>query len=641
MRYVKYSVVALFALLMTSVGTGQNAIDNNLQVGSGGRNSAQPTYNYNSGNDVVTGNVSGGRQFRGNVGYRATGEFRGNAGSNELFQFRANTTPNQGPAYIPSQPVYRSATGTRGEDVSRARVPADLLLGPAGAQRNAYQLQVDPGAALGRPNAAKHLNSLGIVRTQDGRLLELKASTLTGVRTRTLPTGKTAVSRRGGSDVPVATFSPYNLPAPNDSTLDNRLDAGSPQPQVGPTDGLYSQQQDGLGYSTQVDNRIDRRDNRGGLGAQGKTLDSRVAELEARRTTVPGSFHVAPGEDAYMTLVNRERSRVNLMLGRREPVSPDADPRNQLVRQFDETSGPAVNAMAAPAAQAPQPIGTQQQEVTKESLNSMFNNLDVEGVEDPAISTSTQQPQDGTDALANLDELLNAELAKKTQQAEQQKAEQRARLEARGLTVPDPTDTDQQTQTEETNTVSERVDFNADIVNLVSPKPIDIQDMSFDTVSVQSLSVDNKGRIIEQMQQGERDLAAGKYYEADSHFKLVELTGGGNPYATVGKLHALIGAGSLRAAGITLNTLFTQHPQMVVNRYEKRLLPAPKRLKWVQKKLDAMIENSPDHRPGLLKAYLGYQLDDAEMVEYGLTVAQQRQPSEPLLPLLRRAWSGQ
>ncbi len=42
-----------------------NAIDASNQIGSGGINPATPTFNFNAANLFVTGNVSGGRQFRG------------------------------------------------------------------------------------------------------------------------------------------------------------------------------------------------------------------------------------------------------------------------------------------------------------------------------------------------------------------------------------------------------------------------------------------------------------------------------------------------------------------------------------------------------------------------------------------------
>ncbi|MCA9278295.1 MAG: hypothetical protein H6815_06520 [Phycisphaeraceae bacterium] len=83
--------IALFLLSAgSSTVLAQNALDANLRQGSGGLNSPgqSPLQPYQQGNDVVTGNATNGRAFRGDVGYGAAGDFRGDLGSNDLFTFR-------------------------------------------------------------------------------------------------------------------------------------------------------------------------------------------------------------------------------------------------------------------------------------------------------------------------------------------------------------------------------------------------------------------------------------------------------------------------------------------------------------------------------------------------------------------------
>lgn len=88
---------ALLGLGLCSPALGQNALgdggalDNNPQVGSGGRNRATPQDSYRARNLLVTGNVAGGRGFRDTVGYEAAGDFRGQLGSDDLFTFRAQS----------------------------------------------------------------------------------------------------------------------------------------------------------------------------------------------------------------------------------------------------------------------------------------------------------------------------------------------------------------------------------------------------------------------------------------------------------------------------------------------------------------------------------------------------------------------
>ncbi len=80
----------------------QNALDGNLRRGSGteldaslrqGSRVNQPiaATDYRSRNLVVTGDVAGGRGFRGTVGYSAEGDFRGALGSDSNREFRANS----------------------------------------------------------------------------------------------------------------------------------------------------------------------------------------------------------------------------------------------------------------------------------------------------------------------------------------------------------------------------------------------------------------------------------------------------------------------------------------------------------------------------------------------------------------------
>src|SRR4051812_9661530 len=73
-----------------ALGSG-DALDRNLGVGSSGRNPSAAVQNYRDRNLLITGDVVGGRGFRGSVGYTAESDFRGRLGSNDTFQFRADS----------------------------------------------------------------------------------------------------------------------------------------------------------------------------------------------------------------------------------------------------------------------------------------------------------------------------------------------------------------------------------------------------------------------------------------------------------------------------------------------------------------------------------------------------------------------
>ncbi len=86
-------LAAGLAIGMASVADAQNALDKNLQQGSGGINPAKRTIaeDLRIRNAIVTGNAPNGASFRGDVGYRAPGEFQGHLGSNDTFAFRRDS----------------------------------------------------------------------------------------------------------------------------------------------------------------------------------------------------------------------------------------------------------------------------------------------------------------------------------------------------------------------------------------------------------------------------------------------------------------------------------------------------------------------------------------------------------------------
>ena len=80
-----------------ALGSG-NALDGNLEVGSGGRNGYSPraaAFSYQgiqARNLVVTNNVAGGRGFRGDPGYLASRDFRGDLGGDDNYGFRRDAS---------------------------------------------------------------------------------------------------------------------------------------------------------------------------------------------------------------------------------------------------------------------------------------------------------------------------------------------------------------------------------------------------------------------------------------------------------------------------------------------------------------------------------------------------------------------
>ena len=90
-------LTAAVALAVPALAFGQGQVytgrsnDASNRLGSGGYNSGYTDYSYNTrqiintGNQVITGNITLGREFRGNVGYSDPFSFRGSPEIADVF----------------------------------------------------------------------------------------------------------------------------------------------------------------------------------------------------------------------------------------------------------------------------------------------------------------------------------------------------------------------------------------------------------------------------------------------------------------------------------------------------------------------------------------------------------------------------
>jgi hypothetical protein len=88
---VRLRPLLLLAILLPARALAQNALDANLHANEGKANPTATREDYRARNLVVTGDVAGGRGFRGNVGYTAEGDFRGSTSGDSSMQFRRDS----------------------------------------------------------------------------------------------------------------------------------------------------------------------------------------------------------------------------------------------------------------------------------------------------------------------------------------------------------------------------------------------------------------------------------------------------------------------------------------------------------------------------------------------------------------------
>ncbi|MHC4947168.1 MAG: hypothetical protein ACYTG1_02745 [Planctomycetota bacterium] len=163
---------------------------------------------------------------------------------------------------------------------------------------------------------------------------------------------------------------------------------------------------------------------------------------------------------------------------------------------------------------------------------------------------------------------------------------------------------------------------------------------------VDRLASDDEGRFNELLASAEERLRDGEYFWAERRFERALGFVPGHPLATAGLGHARIGAGLHLRAALTLRELFQNQPEMIDVRYADELLPNRVQvniaLEELEKRLAMEADPTDSDRPlyGFLLAYIGHQIDDADLVARGLGVMAASAPDDPLLELLRPVWGG-
>ena len=190
-----FLVAASAAHAQDALGNG-DALDRNSQVGSGGRNSQRPSNPYAGRNSVVTGEVIGGREFRGRVGYTAPGDFRGNLGSNTLYRFQADSAWSGPIGFATGTATYdqlrfgqglgvlelaRSGSGSTAATVQQA--PGPVQFSEFAASRLRYDNEILTATSSSRLIGGAQSTTLGTATLADGRMLALSASGVRGLTT--------------------------------------------------------------------------------------------------------------------------------------------------------------------------------------------------------------------------------------------------------------------------------------------------------------------------------------------------------------------------------------------------------------------------------------------------------------------------
>lgn len=560
------------AQAQTRVQNG-SAHDSNQQVGSGGYNQAGEQVDYRARNLLITGNVAGGRAFRGSINYSSDGSFQGSLGSDSLFNFRRDSVYS-----APGSGGYNLSARQYGDRVIVTR-PSDSLsgyrvnTGDGLSTRTTY----DPGSgvvtfresggglvSISGFNTLESLrnsgSSLGLVSTPSG-LATVNASPLTGIRYNPLDADKPSLP---GQD--------RDLIRPSRPRLDRDVDPETEE-------GTNLNEPLSFRQSLRVDGQY-----------RPELTQQDLAERQLRRDPLA----IVLGTQVQSQLANQ-------LAGQQDGNQPN----NQAMALRDRVFG-------KPAADGSQPPKAPENPYDKLIADILAK---AKGLEQDA---DTPKEDTRTDWQKILDE--------------PEKAVAEAKLSAReaalrlslGL-VDEEGNIDYETKLPSINPDSE-------LGQLLS-------DLTYDLPRVKTLAGQDPNRINKLLSRGEQELKAERYIIAENIYRQVLRDKQDDPLAQAGLVHSQMGAGMIRSAAFNLRDLFADHPELIALRYEENLLPATERLRWLQNRLQKMIgEEIHGADPGLILAYLGYQLEAKPLIEFGLNVAEAEAPRDPLMPVLRKIW---
>ncbi|MBB6429542.1 hypothetical protein [Algisphaera agarilytica] len=564
---------------------GGRALDANNQVGSGGTNRLENQVDYSARNDLITGNVAGGFGFQDDVGYSAPGAFLDDLGSEELFSFRA--------ASLGSSPVIANLpnAGTiRGGNIV---VYNNFTTIPTSRQINTPTRFAPTGGAfrVNREFSGTNLLELTLDRS----------STQTYNRRFDTTPGTNTLGVLQVQDGTALAITADPLAGVRQRALPNLPEQPTIQPLPLGTPGLDEETQlPGIGDEAQNNLISISPVNSNNIFTQG-SADNPGAGLRA-----DGGFADSTG----LVKPSLQLGQLSVNLANASPAQLELR-----VKQLQESIfGPETSSTPVPDENAePENAYTQLLEEIREQA--------AQSAEERAASLSSDGYDPRPEWMKALDEPTQEEVeaAEGTLQATMDRI--RSQTAAR--------------RGDDTESAAGESDAGTEALNEL------MDDLSYN-VRLETLVAAREGRVNDLFAEAEQQMAAGQFLNAERTYRQIRIEAANNPLGLAGLIHAQLGAGMVRSAAFNLRTLFEDHPELIATRYGQNLLPPQERLEWLQKELQRMINTqSGAIDPGLMMAYLGYQIESRPLVRQGLAIAQNAAPIDPLLPVLRTIWLDQ
>jgi hypothetical protein len=166
---------------------------------------------------------------------------------------------------------------------------------------------------------------------------------------------------------------------------------------------------------------------------------------------------------------------------------------------------------------------------------------------------------------------------------------------------------------------------------------------------MESLVPEDAGYIRDMMQLGAESMRTGDFFRAEQRFDSVLRVIPGHPLALAGVANSQLGAGLCISAALSLRKLYARHPEMIGTRFGPDILPDAERLATALASARARLRAAmaPDAGAtlaadrfdyGLLIGYIGFQQDNPAVTEEGLAAMRACRADDPLLAILERVW---
>lgn len=645
--------VTSIALAQFQVGTNGQARDANNRIGANGLNEPTSTGVRVNGNQIVTGNVTGGQQFRGFVPYTDPGAFRGvTAGQNvDNFVRQSAGVPigvynnNNAQNVVPFYGDARAVAPPAGTVPIAQGVPGSVgVAEPLFAQplSNDLRLTNPYDALLSQQTRPGELMLPGPVDPKTQDLTVITATPLYGIRQWRMGDQNDQqflsnftdlyANRRAQTQLDANTINRMRSELqqePNDTNTGNAADANANGNANGNNaqlnnnaldNRLPGEQGNRLNDINSNQNRLDRPFDAANPNVENRPLDSNVGgnnALSSAGTNTGQSVRnrLLTSRRPGLTLATnspqyREMQQRLARYRQNEGAVADvqANAKFQQDKRLDELAqqqqgnqpgqpgvGPMANNPAAPGGNLPGPA----QPGVAPNVPGGAANVPGGGVPGGGVpgmqgnAPGGSGPGTGTGA--------NAQPQQPTEPLP-------------GVTSATPRTGAQ---------------ANADANK---PKPLVVKSLSAGMPQSAATNV---------MKEAEDLMKAGRYTSALDKFDQVDQVTPNDPLVSLGRATAELGASYYQRADAHLREAFTRNPALLLGQYDLREMLGNDRLDYLVRDLKDIAKNDPKQaRPVFLLSYIYYNTGDERRASGYLDLAEKRAGgNDPFFKLLRQHWS--